>query len=211
MDGNAVRVQSSWRYHSGMTNTPKIAIVLGTTREGRLGERIGIWALELANARRDATYELVDLRDHPLPFFDSAQSPAFAPLETPAAKRWSERMAAFDGYVFVTGEYNHSISGVLKNAIDHLYPELQRKPATFIGYGGAGGVRAVEHLRLILAELQVATLRFAVHVGRSELIGIMRDQKSLSDFPDTVTALTAALDELGWWTRTLQDGRARAA
>lgn len=194
-----------------MSDTPRIALITTTTREGRLGEDIARWALELAQKRDDATFELVDLRDHPLPFFEAKTSPAYAPIDTPAAKRWSETVAAFDGYVFVTAEYNHSITGVLKNALDYLYPEVRRKPATFIGYGAAGGVRAVEHLRNILAELQVATLRFALHIGKAEIIGLLREGKTLADYPDTVAALTPALDELVWWTETLKAGRERAA
>ncbi|MFB1484921.1 NADPH-dependent FMN reductase [Corallococcus sp. RDP092CA] len=194
-----------------MADKLKIGIILSTTREGRLGEGIGRWALELARKRSDATFELVDLRDHPLPFFEAKMSPARSPIDTPTAKRWSETIDAFDGYVFVTAEYNHSITGVLKNALDYLYPEVRRKPATFIGYGAVGGVRAVEHLRNILAELQVATLRFAVHIGKSEILGLVREGKTLADYPDTVAALTPALDELLWWAETLKAGRERAA
>lgn len=194
-----------------MADKIRIAIILSSTREGRLGEHIGRWALELARKRTDASFELVDLRDHPLPFFEARTAPYHAPVDTPAAKRWSETIAAFDGYVFVTAEYNHSITGVLKNALDYLAPEVRRKPATFIGYGAVGGVRAVEHLRNILAELQVATLRFALHIGKAEILGIAREGKTLSDFPDTVAALTPALDELVWWTETLKAGRKRAA
>lgn len=185
---------------------PRIAIIIGTTREGRFGNTVARWALAQAAVRGDASVEIVDLRDHPLPFFAAPRAPSAVPVDTPEAKRWSETIAAFDGYVFVTAEYNHSISGVLKNAIDHLYPEVRRKPATFIGYGGQGGTRAVEHLRNILAELQVATLRFAVHIGRSEILAV-REGKTLDDFPALAAAATAMLDELVWWTETLTAGR----
>lgn len=194
-----------------MSEALKLAVVTSTTREGRLGEGIARWTLERGRERSDASFELVDLRDHPLPLFEAKSAPAHAPVDTPAAERWSRTMAAFDGYVFVTAEYNHSITGVLKNALDHLYPEVRRKPATFVGYGAAGGVRAVEHLRNVLAELQVATLRFAVHIGRAELVGIAREGKTPADFPQLADELALALDDLVWWGETLKVGRARAA
>ena len=186
---------------------PRIGIVISTTREGRFGERAARWVAELAKSRTDIEVEIVDLRDYPLPFFDERIPPAYAPSANPVAQRWSAKMAELDGYVFLTAEYNHSLSGVLKNALDYLAPETQRKPATFVGYGAVGGARAVEHLRGILAEMQVATLKFAVHIGRTEMLGLLREGKTMADFPYLAELTGPMFDELVWWAETLAAGR----
>jgi NAD(P)H-dependent FMN reductase len=192
-----------------MASKHKIGIIISTTRPNRLGDKPTEWLAELARERTDASFEVVDLRDYPLPFFEERMAPLFAPVQNPVAQRWAAKIAEFDGYVFVTAEYNHSITGVLKNALDHLYAEVQRKPATFVGYGGVGGARAVEHLRHILAEMQVATLKHAVHIGRSEMMGLLFEGKALTDYPHLAQAAGPMLDELLWWTTTLKAGRAR--
>ena len=149
----------------------RIAIVVGTTRPGRKAADVARWLLGIARERGDAEYELVDLADHPLPLLDEAIPPSAGHYEHAHTRDWAERIAAFDGYVFVTPEYNRSTSGALKNAIDFLYAEWGDKAAGFVGYGSQGGTRAVEHLRLIMGELRVATVR---------------DQVALSLFDDFV-------------------------
>ena len=134
----------------------RIGIILGSTRPGRRGEQVAKWALDVASQRDDAEFELVDLADFPLPHLDEALPPAYGQYEHPHTKAWSKKIASFDGYIFVTPEYNHSTSGVLKIAIDYLYNEWVNKAAAFIGYGPSGALRAVEHLRLIVGELQMA-------------------------------------------------------
>lgn len=136
----------------------RIAIILGSTRPVRKGKPIADWVLEQARSR-EATYELIDLKDVDLPLYDEPLSPSGLKYEHEHSKRWSAQIDAYDGYIFVTPEYNHSTSSALKNAIDYLYPEWNDKAAAFVGYGSAGGVRAVEHLRGITAELQLATVR----------------------------------------------------
>ncbi len=116
---------------------PRIGAVIGTTREGRFGDNPARWMLDVASARTDLDLEIADLRDYPLPLFDEVAGPAMAPPENEVALSWGEKMAEFDGYLFVTAEYNHGIPGALKNALDHAYPEFNRKPAVFVGYGGA--------------------------------------------------------------------------
>jgi len=190
-----------------MTSKLKLGIIISTTRPGRLGDRIAEWAAGLAAKREDATFELVDLRDYPLPFFEEKLPPLYAPSSHPVAQRWAAKMAELDGYVFVTAEYNHSLTGVLKNALDYLSKETARKPATFVGYGGTGGARAVEHLRGILAEMQVATLRNAVHIGRSELLGLLREGKTMADYPHLAELAAPMFEELAWWAQTLATGR----
>ena len=153
----------------------------------------------------------MDLRDYPLPLFGEAAGPAHAPPKNEVELRWGERLAGFNGYLFVTAEYNHGVPGVLKNALDHAYPEFNRKPAAFVGYGGVGGARAVEQLRLVCIELQMAPTRTAVHIGMEPLLGVLRDGKKLSDFDFLNKSAAAMLDELAWWTCTLKAGRVEEA
>jgi NAD(P)H-dependent FMN reductase len=185
---------------------PRIAVVISTTRKGRFGDRPAKWITELA-AGRDADFEIVDLRDHPLPFFDEPRSPAFVTPENPEAQAWGDLMEEFDGYIFVTAEYNRTIPAVLKNALDHLYPQLKRKPAAFVGYGAVGGARAVEHLRLIAVELQMAPTRSAVHIAMAEFRGMLMDGKDFADYPYLADSAEVMLDELLWWTAALKPAR----
>ncbi|QHZ00262.1 FMN-dependent NADPH-azoreductase [Streptomyces sp. S4.7] len=142
--------------------TLKIAIVLGSTRPGRNGEAVAKWAQKIAAQRDDAEFELVDIADYKLPHLDEVVPPAMGQYTQDHPLAWAEKVASFDGYLFVTPEYNHSTSGALKNAIDFVYAEWNNKAAGFVSYGSVGGTRAVEHLRLIMSELQVATVRSQV-------------------------------------------------
>lgn len=137
----------------------KIAVILGSTRPGRKGKAVADWVVEQAQHRSGATYELVDLLDYPLPHLDEALPPSMGQYAGEHTKAWAETIARYDGYVFVTPEYNRSTSGVLKNAIDYLYSEWNNKAAGFVSYGAVGGARAIEHLRGISAELQIADVR----------------------------------------------------
>jgi NAD(P)H-dependent FMN reductase len=139
---------------------PTIGIVTGTTREGRFGETPARWILQIASRHDDLGFETIELRDYPLPHYGEEDAST-----GDGSSRWSEKTAELDGYIFVTAEYNHSVPGVLENALDHVYPECNRKPAAFVGYAGVGGARAVEQLRLICIELQMAPTRTAVHIG----------------------------------------------
>lgn len=194
-----------------MAMKPKIGIVVGTTREGRFADGPTNWLVEIAGKRDDAEFEVVDLRDYPLPLFEEKMSPAWATPENEVARKWGAKMDSLDGYIFITAEYNHSISGALKNALDYAYKEYNRKPASFVAYGGVGGARAVEHLRGILAELQIASLKYPVHIGLTEMLGIMREGKTMADYPYLVDTAKAMLDELVWWTNALKSAREKAA
>jgi NAD(P)H-dependent FMN reductase len=145
----------------------KIAIILGSTRPGRNGKAVADWVLGKAAARTTADYELVDLADYPLPHLDEAIPPSLGQYAADHTKAWAAKIASYDGFVFVTPEYNHSTSGVLKNAIDYLYAEWVNKAAAFVSYGALGGARAIEHLRGIASELQIAHVRqqlsFSLH------------------------------------------------
>jgi NAD(P)H-dependent FMN reductase len=141
----------------------RIAIVTGSTRPGRHNDSVAGWVHDLTRGRRDAAFELVDIADYGLPHLDEPLPPALGKYAREHTRKWAEKIASFDGFVFVTPEYNHGIPGALKNALDFLYREWNNKAAAFVSYGGsAGGARAVEQLRLVMAELQVATVRAQV-------------------------------------------------
>ncbi len=190
---------------------PKIGIIISTTRKTRFADRPAGWLLDLARERGDADYELVDLRDYPMPLYDEAASPRFAPIVDPGAQRFASKMASLDGFVFLTAEYNRSIPGALKNALDHVYHETQRKPAAFIGYGGVGAARAVEQLRLIAIEIGLAPMKSGVHINMEPFLAIWQQGKDFADFPYLRDGAVAMLDELAWWTRALRRARAEDA
>ncbi|WP_439601663.1 NADPH-dependent FMN reductase [Devosia sp.] len=190
-----------------MSSKPRIGIILSTTRETRFADRPAQWVLDIARARGDADYEIVDLRDFPIPFFDAVGSPRFVPQTNEVALRWAKKVSELDGYIFVTAEYNRSISGVLKNALDHIYDEPARKPAAFVGYGAVGAARAVEQLRLMAVELSMVPMKAGVHINMEPLLGMLRGGKDFADYDYLAPTVTAMLDELAWYTRTLKLGR----
>ncbi len=140
----------------------KVAIVIGSTRPGRKGEAVARWVYEIAAKRSDVEFELVDIKDYNLPLLDESMPPSMGHYSQSHTKIWAAKIDSFDAFVFVTPEYNHGASGALKNAIDFLYKEWNNKAAGFVSYGGAGGTRAVEQLRLVMAEIQIATVRAQV-------------------------------------------------
>src|SRR5881398_985797 len=140
----------------------RIAIIIGSTRPGRKAEAVAKWVYEIAQNRSDAEFELVDIKDYDLPLLDEPVSPILGQYSNDHTKAWSAKIASFDAFVFVTPEYNHATSGALKNAIDYLYKEWNNKAAGFVGYGSAGGARAIENLRLVMGELMVADVRAQV-------------------------------------------------
>jgi len=182
----------------------RVAIVIGSTRPGRNGEAVAQWAYSVARQRGDAEYDLVDLKDYPLPHLDEPIPASAGKYARDHTKAWAEKIASYDAYVFVTPEYNHGTSGVLKNAIDYLYAEWNNKAAGFVSYGSAGGARAVEHLRLVMAELQVATVRAQV------LLPLATDFENYRVFkpqPNRVDALNTMLDQLVAWATALRSVR----
>src|SRR6266404_2456914 len=181
----------------------KIAIILGSTRPGRNGEAVAKWVYELAKKRSDAEFELVDIKDFNLPLLDEPMPPIMNQYSKPHTKAWAAKIGAFDAFVFVTPEYNHATSGALKNAIDYLYREWNNKAAGFVGYGGAGGTRAVENLRLVMGELMVADVRAQVALSLftdfenfSVFKPASHHEKSVHDVLDQVIAWGGALRSL---------------
>lgn len=181
---------------------PKIAVIISSTRDTRFGDKPAQWIYDLAKAREGFDVELVDIRDFELPFFNEVASNAWAPTQDPKALAWQKKVAEFDGYIFVVAEYNRSITGALKNAIDQAYVEWNKKAAGFVGYGSVGGARAIEHLRLISTELQMVSTRSAVHIGGSEFYTVWGGGKN-----EPMSAIEGAiapsakdmLDQLEWW------------
>ncbi|MTH65637.1 NADPH-dependent FMN reductase [Paracoccus shanxieyensis] len=193
---------------------PNIAIIIGSTRDTRFADKPAAWLLENARTRDDMTFELVDLRDYDLPLFNEAASNLWMPSQDPRAVQWQEKLAEFDGYIFVTAEYNHSVSGSLKNALDQAYKEWNRKPAAALGYGGVGAARAVEHLRGIAVELMMVPLRNAVHIGGGDFFKVSplgADGEMAEIEANLKPALTAMLDELAWWAEATMAQRAKTA
>lgn len=183
----------------------KIGIILGSTRPGRNGEAVAKWVHQLAQQRSDAEYELVDLLDFNLPLLDEPVPPSQGKYSKPHTLAWAAKIASFDGFVFVTPEYNHSTSGALKNAIDFLYKEWVNKAAGFVSYGSAGGVRAVEHLRLIMGELSVADVRQQV------MLSLFTDFENFSTFkpdPRHEKSVATMLDQVVSWSGALRPLRA---
>jgi NAD(P)H-dependent FMN reductase len=183
----------------------KIAIVIGSTRPGRHGEAVSKWAYEIARKRSDAEFELVDIANFELPLLDEPWPASFGKYSHPHTRTWSAKIASFDGYVFVTPEYNHGPSAALKNAIDFLFQEWANKAAGFIGYGAALGARSVEHLRLVMASLQVATV--TAQVGLS----LFTDFENFATFKPAAVHeqfVTRMLDQVIAWSGALKPLRA---
>jgi len=182
----------------------KIAIVIGSTRPGRNGEAVSRWVYEMANSRGDAEYEMVDIKDYSLPLLDEPIPPSMGQYSKEHTKIWSAKIDSFDAYVFVTPEYNHGIPGALKNAIDFLFKEWNNKVAGFVSYGSAGGVRAVEQLRLVMAEVKVATVRAQVQLS------LYTDFENFSIFkPHNIheKSINTMLDELVTWAGAMKSLR----
>ena len=186
---------------------PKIAIIISTTRAARFGDKPAKWIYGIAAQRNDMTAEMVDLRDYPMPFFDEAASNAWVPSTNEVAQRWQKKVAEFDGYIFVTAEYNHGISAVLKNAIDYAYPEWLKKPAAYVGYGSVGGARAIEQLRLINVELQMAPMRSGVHIQGADFMAVWQQGKDIAELTYLQQNAKDMLDQLVWWTNALKTAR----
>jgi NAD(P)H-dependent FMN reductase len=183
-----------------------VAIIPGSTRPNRKSLTVAQWVHELAAKRTDARFEIVDIADHDLPLLDEPTPPSMQKYAHEHTKRWSARIAPFDAFVFVTPEYNHGIPGALKNALDFLYAEWNNKAAGFVSYGGSGGLRAVEHLRGVLGELQVATVRAQV------TLSLRTDWEKFTTFKPAehhAKTIDSMLSQLIAWGSALKPLRAR--
>jgi NAD(P)H-dependent FMN reductase len=179
----------------------KVAIIVGSTRPGRKADAVARWVHELARERGDAEYELVDVADYDLPLLDEPVPPSLGKYSKEHTKRWAATIDRFDAFLFVTPEYNHSTSAALKNALDYLYKEWNNKAAGFVSYGGGGGVRAVEHLRLVMGELQIADVRGQVALS---LLHDFEDFTRFNPSPNHEGSLNKMLDQVIAWGGALQ-------
>ena len=189
---------------------PKIAIIISSTRAARFADKPAQWLLEKAKARPEFDVELVDLRDYELPFFDEVASNAWVPSQDPKAIAWQNKIAEFDGYIFLVAEYNRSITAVLKNALDQAYVEWNRKPAAYVGYGSVGAARAIEQLRLISVELQMVPVRQGAHIGGSEFFTVWtggKNEPMEAIEPAVGPSLNDLFDNLAWWTDATKAAR----
>lgn len=186
---------------------PKIGVIISTTRDNRFADKPAAWFMDLAKARTDLAFELIDLRDYPMPFFNELTSDLRGATENEVARRWQAKLAECDGFVIITAEYNHAPSGVLKNAIDYAYRAWVRKPVTYVGYGAVGAARAIEQLRTIAVELQMAPIKAAVHLQGADFVAVYRGEKQLAELTYLPPLVTAMLDDLAWWTYALKAAR----
>jgi NAD(P)H-dependent FMN reductase len=191
-----------------------ISVIVGTTREARFSEKPAHWILEHLKKRQDVDARLLDLRDFPMPFFDQPLTPAMPgrpAFENEAVQRWTAAIGASDGYVIATAEYNYGPAAVLKNAIDWVYPEWQRKPVSFISWGSAAGTRSVQQLRVTAIELQLAPIRSSVHIPVSTLMAHYQGGDVATGLAELDGPANAMIEDLLWWTNTLKAGRANEA
>ena len=187
---------------------PKIGVIVTSTRPTRFGIKPAKWIAEIAQNSGHFDVELVDLADYPLPLFDAPASDFWMPTPNEVAAKWQAKLNEFDGYIFVVAEYNRSITGALKNALDWAYKPFMKKAAAFVAYGSVGGARAVEHLRNILVELQAVPVRHAVHIGGSDFLPIMMGQKTWEETaPNFVPFTGEMIENLAWWTNATKAAR----
>jgi NAD(P)H-dependent FMN reductase len=189
---------------------PNISVIVGSTRQGRFSEKPAQWIFRHLQNREKIEARLLDLRDFPMPFFDQAAPPAMpgrAPYENEVVKRWTAEIAAADGFVFVTPEYNFGPSAVLKNAIDWVYPEWSRKAAAFVSYGSAMGARSVQQLREAAIELQIAPVRSSVHIPVATLWAHYQGGDVDKGLAELETPAKTMIDDLLWWTTALKTAR----
>jgi NAD(P)H-dependent FMN reductase len=191
-----------------------ISVIVGSTRQGRFSEKPARWILQHLKKRDGVEARLLDLRDFPMPFFDQPLPPAMPgrPLyEHEVVKKWTASIARSDGFVFVTPEYNYGTSAVLKNAIDWVYPEWNRKAVGFVSYGSAMGARAVQQLRETAIELQLAPIRSSIHIPVATLWAHFQGGDVDAGLAELEAPAKALIDDLLWWTAALKRARGHAA
>jgi NAD(P)H-dependent FMN reductase len=197
----------------------KIKTILGTTRQGRFGDKPAHWICDEARALPDVDVELLDLRDYPLPHFDEPASPMWkkGKYDDESVQRWADRIADGDAFIMVAPEYNHGYPAVLKNAIDYIYPEWVNKPVGFVSYGNMGGARAVEQLRQVAIEMQMWPIRSAIHLPVAVYMAVMHEKVPAN--PDLfkpvkegrVNHVERFFHDLLWAARALKQARSESS
>ena len=192
-----------------MSETTKLKIILGSIREGRFSEKIAPWVLEQVEKHPEFEAEVLDLRDYMMPFFDQKATPGskLEPYKNDAVARWTQKIAEADAYLLIMPEYNRSIPGVLKNALDWVYPEWNKKVAGFVGYGTVGGARAIEHARMVAVEVQMATVRQAVNIFAHWTLQDEKGDVKQGTLTEFERGAGTMLDQLAWWAKALKTAR----
>lgn len=195
------------------TDVVKVALIVGSTRPNRFADVPARWVVDGAAARDDLSLEVLDLRDWPLPFYSEPKTAAATGgvYSDPVAERWRRRIGEFDAFIATAAEYNHGPTAVLKNAFDSASLEWNQKPISYIGYGGVGGARAVEQLRMVAVELRMAPIKHAVHIGMEPFVGVLFQGRTLDEYDHLLKARSAMFDELTWWARALRSARVVSA
>jgi len=196
-----------------VSTPPRLALIIGSTRPQRFADKPAEWLLQQAAQRDDLTLERLDLRDFDLPFFAEVGSNLHVPSVDPKVLAWQDAVRPYDGYIFLVAEYNHSITGALKNALDQAYVEWVRKPFSAFGYGSVGAARAVEHLRGIGVELQMVPSKFGAHIGGSDMFKVhpYGGGAPISEIADAIKpSVDAMFDDLVWWSNVLREARVAA-
>ena len=186
----------------------KIGIIISSIRPNRFADTPTKWLWEIASKRNDLEFEIVDLKDYPMPLFAEPVSPAWGPSQDPVALRWQKKVAEMDGFIVITAEYNRGPTAAVKNAFDYAYKEWNRKPIAFVGYGSTGAARAIEQLRTNAIELQMAPIRVGVHIQWAVMEQVMQGKAKLADFPFLTVAAEDMLNHLSWWVQALTTARA---
>jgi NAD(P)H-dependent FMN reductase len=191
----------------------RVGLIIGSTRPNRFADVPARWLLDGAAARHDLTLEPLDLRDVALPFFAEPMPPSFTggAFSEPRAEAWRRRIGELDAFIATVAEYNHGPTAVLKNAFDSAFLEWRRKPIGFVGYGGVGGARAIEQLRGVAVELQMAPVKHEVNIGVEPYLGVVQQGRALSDYDFLARSREALFDDLAWWGAALKAARDRSA
>jgi NAD(P)H-dependent FMN reductase len=189
----------------------KIGLIVGSTRPNRFADIPVRWIVESAAARSDLQLEVLDLRDQHLPFYDEPKSAYYTGgvFSRAEAEAWRHKIGALDGFIATVAEYNHGPTAILKNAFDSAAYEWNRKPIAFVGYGGVGGARAIEHLRGVAVELQMAPIKQEVNIAMEPYLGIVQQGRTLDDYPYLVQARDGMFQNLVWWGEALKAARER--
>lgn len=191
-------------------NIVNIKVIAGSTRDGRFSDKAAKWISEEIIKYEEVSVEILDLRDYKMPFFDQAISPKFKqePYENEAVARFTRKIDKADAFIIVTPEYNHGTSAVLKNAMDWVYHEWNNKPVGFVSYGAVGGARAIEQLRLMAVELQMAPIQEAIHINGEQFFPVVMSGGNANDlFSNYIDKAQSMISQLLWWTIVLKNAR----
>lgn len=192
------------------TKLINIKIIIGSTRQGRFGDKPAQWIQDEISKMDGVESEVLDLRDYSMPFFNEAMGPAMIPepYTDKVVQKWTAKIAEADGFIMISPEYNHGYAAVLKNALDYVYKEWNRKPVGFVSYGGVSGARSVEQLRQVVVELQMAPIRSAIHFPTDKWMPVLMGKSSSDElFTATKDNLEKFMDDLLWWTKALKVAR----